>query len=76
MKHFTDLTETERLKFAAALSRLKEEALRYALDKRRYEHSKLAYAARAFSDTLDEIGLRDYYRPAPLDVEPSAEEAK
>lgn len=61
MKHFTDLSEIERLKLAAAMAQLKEEAIRYSRLER-YQHAELAYAARVFSDTLDEIGLRDYYR--------------
>jgi hypothetical protein len=63
MKHFGDLNEMEHLKLAAAMARLKEEALRYSLAQR-HQHSELAYAARAFSDTLDEIGLSEYYREA------------
>jgi len=66
MKHFSDLNPTEHLKLALAMSRLKEEALRYS-HARAYEHSELAYAARHFSDVLDEIELKQYYRPVPIE---------
>lgn len=70
MKHFADCTRDEQLQLSAALAHLKEEAIRYAHSEHAHQHSDLAYAARAFCDTLDEIGLKEYYRPTPLNVEP------
>lgn len=62
MKSFSDLNETETLRFSLSQGHLREAAFAFAIRPDHHNSVMLYCAAHEFSLFLAEVGLQDWYR--------------